>query len=142
MQNILFVGIIRKKKPTIIAVKANNLKFVNYFTIGTKEFGNMFYFRRMPVNDIIAAVGSKHATFVSFDHSQGEFEMSHTFKDTHGGYISDSVFSGDNFFSCSAQDKYIYQLRMRNFQSFMNEKQKEENQLKLEDQKRRENLFG
>ena len=96
----------------------------------------------MPLNDIIAVAGSKHATFVCFERGDMEFEMDHTFNDTHTGYISDAVFSGDNFFSCCAEDSYVYQLRMRNFQSVKKDMKKEEQEMRLKEQKKREALFS
>lgn len=115
---ILFIGCMKKEKPTIIAVDAKQMTFLSYFTVKKKDFGRRFKIRRMPMNDIILACGTHHIEIISFSKDTRTFEMYHFFKNIHKGCITDAVFAGDNIYSVCPDSEYLHQIKMRNKESY------------------------
>jgi hypothetical protein len=115
---ILFIGCMKKEKPTVIAVDARQMTFLSYFTIKKKDFGNKFRIRRMPLNDIILVCGVHHIEIISFNKDNRTFEMYHFFKNIHSGLITDAVFAGDNIYSVGSESDFVHQIKMRNRESY------------------------
>ena len=94
----------------------------------------------MPLNDIIMVFGNEHIDMKSYNQKKMDFDLGHCFSRVHNGQIKDGVFAGDNVYSVSQESNYVYQIRLRDLNSYQIEKAQQSKQWALEEEKKSKNL--